>query len=250
MSLDLIDAGAEHGIRAMFTTRAGGVSTGTRAGLNLGAASGDDPAAVRANRRLLCRAAGLAEERVTLGNQVHGTDVRRIDAPTRPGRFTGALAGWPDSDGLVTDRPGLALAVLGADCLPVLLWRRDRPVVAAAHAGWRGLAGGILGNAVRALGDPARTAATIGPGVGPCCYPVDAGLRDRFAARFGRATVRGDAVDLAGAARVDLLAAGIPAAGLEVVGVCTSCDARRFYSYRRDGAGTGRQAGVIVVESA
>lgn len=250
MSLDLVTVDAGHLIVARFTTRAGGVSTGDWAGLNLGSTTGDDPAAVRENRRRLMAALRLDPERATLGFQVHGAGVRTILAPPRPGRFTGALSGWPEGDALVTDRPGIALVVLGADCLPVLLWRTDAPRVAAAHAGWRGLVAGVLANAVAALGDPAATAAAIGPGVGPCCYPVDAELRRTFGARFGAETIHGDAVDLALAARIELRRAGIPEPAITSAGVCTSCDPARFYSYRRDGARTGRHGGVIAIEAA
>jgi YfiH family protein len=225
------------------------VSSGEWAGLNLGSTTGDDPAAVRENRRRLMTALRLDPERATLGCQVHGPDVREITAPTRPGRFMGALSGWPEGDALTTDRAGIALVVLGADCLPVLLWRTDIPRVAAAHAGWRGLVVGVLAGAVAALGDPAVTAAAIGPGVGPCCYPVDAGLRRTFGDRFGAATVDGDAVDLARAARIELQTAGIPDLAITSAGVCTSCDAARFYSHRRDGARTGRHGGVIAIEA-
>lgn len=247
MAVDLVDVHTRPGVTACFTTRSGGVSTDSWSGLNLGSTTGDDPSAVRENRRRLCAAVGVDPERATLGYQVHGALVRRIDAPTRPGRFTGALSGWPEGDGLTTDRSGLALVVLGADCLPVLLWRQDEPRIAATHAGWRGLVGGVLANAVAALGNPVRTSAAIGPGVGPCCYPVDAELRARFAGRFGADVVGGEAVDLAAAARVALTEAGIDQ--ITSVGECTSCNPHRFYSYRRDGARTGRHAGLIAIRA-
>jgi YfiH family protein len=236
---------AEPEVRAVFTTRAGGVSQGTYAGLNLGSTSGDAPARVRANRRRLCDALGLDRERVTMGWQVHGALVRRVEAPSRPGRFTGGLRRWPEGDGLVTDRAGLPLVVLGADCLPVLLWRRDTPAVAAAHAGWRGLLAGVLDAAATALGAPARVGAVVGPGVGPCCYPVDAALRERFAAAFGAGVVRAPAVDLQGAARAALARAGVPRSAVTVIEACTACQADRFYSHRRDGPASGRQAGLV-----
>jgi YfiH family protein len=248
--IDLINVPVAPGIRGGFTTRGGGVSTGPWRALNLGAATGDDPAAVRENRRLLSAAFGADPERVTLVRQVHGSDVLQVDAPTRPGAFTGALTGWPDGDAMVTDQPGIALVVLGADCLPVLLWRRDAPRVAAAHAGWRGLVDGVLGNAVAALGDPGRISAAIGPGIGPCCYPVDGALRERFAERFGPGTVEGEAVNLAAAARADLEAAGVAGDLIHRFGGCTSCEPERFYSYRRDGAATGRQGGIVMIEEA
>jgi len=181
---------------------------------------------------------------------VHGAFVRRVDAPTRPGRFTGGLTGWPEGDGLTTATRGVALVVLGADCLPVLMWRRDRPDIAAAHAGWRGLAAGVVEEAVRALGDASSVFAAIGPGIGPCCFETGSDVRDLFARRFGDRVVRGGAVDLTEAARCALRSAGVAVAGITTVPSCTSCDAARFYSYRRDGERTGRQAGVIWIDSA
>jgi YfiH family protein len=237
-------------VRAAFTTRAGGVSEGTYAGLNLGASTGDARERVRENRARACAALGFDPERATMGHQVHGTRVRLLGAPTRPGRFTGGLSRWPEGDALGTAAPGLPLVVLGADCLPVLIWRRDEgaPRVAAAHAGWRGLVGGILSAVVPSVGPPERLAAAIGPGVGPCCYPVDAALRDRFASVFGAATVRSPAVDLAAAARVALVRAGLPPSAVRAVEGCTACEPGRFFSHRRDGAATGRQAGLIAID--
>lgn len=248
MSVELINVRAVPGVTACFTTRAGGVSTGSWTGLNLGSTTGDDPHAVRENRQRLCASAGVDAERATLGAQVHGATVRMIDSPSFPGRFTGALSGWPEGDGLVTGRPGIALVVLGADCLPVLLWRQDEPRIAAAHAGWRGLVDGVLANIVESLGNPSQTCAAIGPGVGACCYPVDAALRVRFADRFGAETVQGEAVDLTAAAQIALAEAGVTQ--VTSVGECTSCNPERFYSYRRDGARTGRHGGLIAIEAA
>jgi purine-nucleoside/S-methyl-5'-thioadenosine phosphorylase / adenosine deaminase len=248
--LELIAAPADGPVRAAFSTRAGGVSEGPWAGLNLGSSTGDARPHVRENRARLCAALGLDPDRVTMGHQVHGTRVRATDAPTRPGRFTGGLSRWPEGDALVTGSPGLPLLVLGADCLSVLLWRRDddAPRVAAAHAGWRGLLGGILSALAPSVGPPSRLAAAIGPGIGPCCYPVDAVLRDRFAAAFGDEVVRPPAVDLTAAARTALRRAGVPASAIVAVGGCTACEGARFYSHRRDGAVTGRQAGVIWID--
>ncbi len=230
---------------AVFTTRAGGVSEGPFASCNLGWGQGDTPEAVRANRRAVCEAAGLDPARVAVGRQVHGTEVVPVERPALDGGFAGALDGWPDGDGLVTATPGTGLAVLGADCLPILLWRRDVPRVAAVHSGWRGLADGVIERAVAALGDPARTGAAVGPGIGPCCYEVGDEVRDRFAVRFGASPVRGRHLDLAAAARAALAGAGVPPAAVWVLETCTRCDDGRWFSYRRDGAATGRQAGIV-----
>ncbi len=229
----------------MFTTRRGGVSLPPRDSLNLGADRGDADEAVRANRRRVCEAVGADEASVSLGRQVHGAAVRTLDAPSRPGLFTGALRGWPEGDALATRRPGIGLMVLGADCLPVLLWRRDAPGVAAAHAGWRGLVGGVLAAAVRALGHPERLGAAIGPGIGPCCYPVSADVRDRFAAAFGETVVRAPAVDLPAAAAAALAAEGVAPSAIATVAGCTSCEPDRFFSFRRDGDACGRQGGLV-----
>jgi YfiH family protein len=234
--------------RAVFTTRRGGVSVGALSALNLGSDCGDADSAVRANRQGVCDAVGLEARDVSLGRQVHGARVRAVDAPSRPGLFTGALRGWPEGDALATRRRGLGLMVLGADCLPVLLWRRDEPSVAAAHAGWRGLVGGVLAAAVRALsgdGRPERIGGAVGPGIGPCCYPVSADVRDRFAAAFGEAVVRPPAVDLAAAARQALVAEGVEPSAIATVEACTSCEPGRFYSFRRDGEPCGRQGGLV-----
>jgi hypothetical protein len=242
---ELIEVAMDAPARAVFSTRRGGVSEGPLATLNLGSDRGDADAAVRANRERVCDAVGLDAGAVSLGRQVHGAGVRMLDAPSRPGLFAGDLRGWPEGDGLATRRPGLGLMVLAADCLPVLLWRRDEPGVAAAHAGWRGLVGGVVGAAVRALGRPERIGAAIGPGIGPCCYPVSAEVRDRFAAAFGEAVVRPPAVDLAAAARAALVGEGVEAPAIATVQACTSCDPGRFYSFRRDGEASGRQGGLV-----
>jgi polyphenol oxidase len=230
--------------RAVFTTRRGGTSAGPLASLNLSADRGDADAAVRANRRRLCAALGVEADRVAMAHQVHGAGVREVTGAD-DGRFTGDLRGWPESDALVAREGGRALVVLGADCLPVLLWRRDRPAVAAVHAGWRGLVAGVVERAVAALGAPERSGAAIGPGIGPCCYPVSPEVRERFTDRFGDAVVRGDAVDLAAAARRALESSGLAAGQVTALAVCTSCDGDRFYSHRRDGGRTGRQGGMV-----
>jgi hypothetical protein len=242
---ELIEVPTGAPARAVFTTRRGGVSAAPFDELNLGSDRSDADRAVRANRRLVCDAVGVDAASVSLGRQVHGAEVRTLPAPSRPGLFTGALRGWPEGDALATRRAGLGLMVLGADCLPVLLWRRDEPAVAAAHAGWRGLVAGVLAAAADALGHPERLGAAVGPGIGPCCYPVSAEVRDRFAAAFGEGVVRGPAVDLAAAARAALVAEGVPAAAIETVPACTSCEPERFYSFRRDGEACGRQAGLV-----
>jgi YfiH family protein len=210
---------------ALFTTRRGGVSGRPYDSLNLGPWTDDDATAVRANR---ARVAELAGRPLAGVHQVHGTAV--VEAGT-------AVA--PDADGQVTTRDDVAPVVLVADCLPVVLVAPEG--VAALHAGWRGLHGGILAAGVRALRDrgATRIAAAIGPGMGPCCYEVG----DELRAAFG---VTGRTLDMPAIAAAQLAAAG--ADEVHTAGLCTGC-ARRdgrplFFSHRRDGGVTGRQAGI------
>lgn len=245
MSVDLIRIATAAPAHAAFTTRRGGVSQGPYAALNLAASVGDDAAAVRENRERVAAGLGIDAARVTMSRQVHGAGVRDVSEEDAAGLFTGGLRGWEEADALVTGAPGAALAVLGADCLPVLLWRRDVPRVAAAHAGWRGLVAGVVEEAVRALGAPDRVGAAIGPGIGPCCYPVSADVREAFARRFGDGVLAPPAVDLPAAARRALAAAGVPASAVQSVDACTHCEPERFFSHRRDGVRCGRHAGLI-----
>jgi polyphenol oxidase len=216
-----VDLGAA---RARFTLREGGVSTGAYASLNLGPLTEDDPEAVAENRRRVAHAAGVGLAGV---RQVHGTRV-----------VEGRVTAREEADGVWTRDPGVGVLVLTADCLPVVV--AGEAAVAALHAGWRGLVGGVLEEGVRALrhageGGPLRAA--IGPGAGVCCYEVG----EEVAGRFGAAHRRGRHVDLKAAATERLRAVGVTA--VEDVGVCTMCDSRCF-SHRRDGGVTGRQGGL------
>lgn len=245
LSLLWVDA-APRGVGALFTTRSGGVSGGPFDSLNLGCTVGDDEPAVRANRHSLAEMAGFDAGRAVSLQQVHGADLIAVDARGGEGRFVGALSGLADADAAATSAPGVALMVQGADCVPVLAWQGNGSRVAAAHAGWRGMVAGVVGAMVGGLDDPPSSCgAAIGPCIGPCCYPVDDALRARMRDAFGADVVVGDAVDLRLAARRALVGAGLQDAAIVDVGGCTSCDGHRFFSYRRDGARTGRQAGVI-----
>lgn len=239
------------GAHVRFTTRRGGVSMGPYTSLNLGLLTDDDPAAVAENRRRLADGLGVA---LLQGRQVHGTTVLRASAPH---------AEPPESDGQAAAAPGLAPIVLTADCLPIALAAAPSTTaappsaaasptvpppaaaVAMVHAGWRGLAGGVLAEGVRAvreLGGTGPLHAAIGPGAGPCCYEVGDEVRAAFAAH-GDAVVAGRNLDLKGVARRELEGAGV--AEVHDSGICTICgDPDLWFSHRRDGGLTGRQAGV------
>ncbi len=226
-------------VHALITTRDGGVSSGKFASLNLSMRVGDDPRRVARNRAIL-RACLPAEPAWV--KQVHGTAV--IDAA----RAT------PDAeaDGIVTQTPGRVCAVMVADCLPVLLSDREGKSVGIAHAGWRGLAGGIVENVVQAMGVPSRDViAYIGPGIGARRYEVGEDVRRAFVDRDPAAArsfaPRQDGkylVDLCALARQRLAAAGV--AGIHGGGFCTASE-ERFFSFRRDQT-TGRMAGLIWLE--
>ncbi len=234
-------------VRAFMTTRAGGVSRPPYDGLNLATHVGDDPAAVAENRRLL--RACLPDEPLWL-QQVHGVEVAIAgrDAP-------GVVA-----DAAVASSPGQVCAVLTADCLPVLLCDERASVVAAAHAGWRGLAAGVLEATVRAMGiGPGRILAWLGPAIGPDAFEVGAEVRQAFldhhplSAIAFRPALPGTLdeapkkwlANLPALARIRLAAMGVD----RIYGGqgCTYRDAGRFFSYRRDGR-TGRMAAVIWLE--
>lgn len=222
------------GARALFTTRRGGFSTGRYATLNLGRFTDDSPGAVQRNRASLQDALGV---RLAYRRQVHGVTVSRI---------TTAAAGRgeaQEADGMATAVVGLAPVVLSADCLPIAL--AGHGAVAMLHAGWRGLAAGVVGEGVRALrelGAVAPLGAAIGPGAGPCCYEVGEEVRAAFAGRAGAAR-SGRGLDLKAAAAHELTLAGVTQ--VYDVGLCTICSDRSlFFSHRRDSGITGRQAGI------
>jgi polyphenol oxidase len=223
------------GAGALFSTRRGGVSSGPYASLNLGRFTDDDPAAVAENHRRLASATGCAPERVLSGRQVHGTVVRRVSDPPDPGRPVS------DEDGQATALEGHPALVFVADCLPVLLAAEG--AVAAVHAGWRGLAGGVIAEGVAALrdvGGRGPVTALIGPGARGCCYEAGEEVHAAFAGDGARLGERN--LDLALVARRRLEAAG--AGAVHDVGLCTICHPRLFFSHRRDQGVTGRQAGV------
>jgi len=231
---------APRGVRALITTRAGGVSGGAYAGLNLGLRSGDDTETVVRNRASLRQS--LPAEPNWL-RQVHGTTV--VEA--------GGVRGSPEADAAFTRRSGAVCAVLTADCLPVLLCDEQGTVVAAAHAGWRGLCAGVLEQTLRAMDrPPAALLAYLGPAIGPAAYEVGAEVRQAFVdadpeseAAFAPGKPGKFYADLYALARRRLVRSGV--ARVYGGGYCTYTECERFYSYRRDGA-TGRMASLIWME--
>jgi len=245
-----IGAGFVHG----FSTRAGGVSAPPFDALNLGGKWGDDPAHVTENRRRLAEALGGPP---FVARQVHGTAIRRV----RAGEAQADVA-CDEADGLCSDVPGLVLGVFVADCVPVLLADAHTGACAAVHAGWRGTVAGILPQAVRVLASefgarPQDLRVVLGPAIGPCCFEVGLEVVQAVAAAIpdarDRGIVRPSPRGLADKAQVDLHAAnrlllaqsGVDPEAIDAIAGCTRCDRTRFFSFRRDGAATGQQMGII-----
>ena len=226
-------------VRAFTTTRIGGASGGPYAGFNLADHVGDDPAQVQANRARLHRAAGLPAEPLWL-RQVHGADV--VDAAD--------AAPGTTADGSITEISGTVCAVLTADCLPVFLCDRRGTTVGVLHAGWRGLAAGLVEVGVARMDVPgASLLAWLGPAIGPTAFEVGDDVREAFvrsdadAARAFVPNARGRWwADLYQLARRRLARVGVTA--VYGGGHCTVTQADLFYSCRRDGA-TGRMASLI-----
>ncbi|PJK00519.1 multi-copper polyphenol oxidoreductase [Lysobacteraceae bacterium NML91-0213] len=269
---------APPGVTAFTTLRRGaGMSAPPFDSFNFGLNSGDDASAVQSNRGLLVTRAGLPAPPCWL-RQVHGTRVVRFEeAAGQPSSVDGRKAcprdasargrevpdeagrhvdsdsdGVPEADASVTAKPGVVLAILTADCLPVVFAAKDGHEVGAAHAGWRGLAGGVLEATIAAMATPAaQLQAWLGPAAGPEAYEVGAEVREAFVADSAQAATAFVAtrlghwkVDLYALARQRLLAAGIAAAHIHGGGLCTISDPARFYSHRRDQR-TGRMATLV-----
>jgi YfiH family protein len=247
---------ASKGAVAGFTTRHEGVSRPPYNSLNLGSNTLDSTHSVEGNRSLLARSIGATLDRFLTVTQVHGTDLLVIDAPnTELSHFLKI-----ECDGILTNQPGIAIAVCVADCVPILLHDPVKGVVAALHAGWQGTVGNIAGKGVEAMVnvfgcDKKEILAAIGPSISGCCYQVDAPIRDAFK-KAGMAwelftEEQGEGkwlLDLGAANRRLLGDAGLAPSQIESEELCVSCSQELFFSYRREGGDTGRQAGFIMLE--
>lgn len=246
MTLPMLETGwsPPAGVRAAFTLRSGGASAPPWHSLNLGTHVGDDPLAVAHNRRRVAQALNLPAEPRWL-SQVHGTAVHQVGAPTSSAPSDAV----PVADAAVTREAGVVLAIMVADCLPVLLAAEDGSVLGAAHAGWRGLVAGVIERTVESMGeDPSRLRAWLGPCIGPRRFEVGDEVREAFlaagdAASAFEATPDGRWLcDLPALARARLARLGVT----RVAGGrwCTVADPVRFFSHRRD-RHTGRMAALL-----
>jgi len=238
------------GVTHAMLTRLGGVSQGPFATLNMGHTVGDDLAAVAENHRRVFAALGLRREQAVSPYQVHSAHVRLVGA-AHVGTVQTA------TDGLLTTTPGVVLLFRFADCVPILLFDRQRRAVGLVHAGWRGAAGGVVRAAVAAFARhagsrPADLWAGLGPAIGPCCYQVGA----EVAAAVTQACPPGTEVverrngalhlDLPGAVRAQLAAAGV--GEIETSDLCTACHTEEWFSHRAEGGRTGRFGVLVALE--
>ncbi len=234
------------GIAHGFTTREGGLSVGSYASLNLGTRTADDRGVVETNRRKVLTSLERTEASFVSLRQVHGADVVEVNH----------LAGRSiPADGLWTRDPKALIAVLVADCVPILISDQAGSFAAAVHAGWRGTKGRIIAKMIERLDAagiaPSELRIAIGPAIGPCCFEIGEEVADELSGAYANA---GEAIRIDGGGRrvADLWAlndlaareAGVVPHRIDILRHCTRCD-ERFFSHRRDGAGTGRQAGAI-----
>jgi polyphenol oxidase len=219
------------GAKALFTTRRGGVSEGAFASLNLGLLTDDDSDNVNENRARVAAATGCPRERFLYGKQVHGATVRRATEPPGPDRPRA------DEDGQATALRGHPALVFVADCTPVVL--AGDGAIAVLHVGWRPASRGIVTEgrfALRDVGGKGAVTALIGPGARACCYEVGEEVHEHFVDYDAR---RGRNLDLPAVIRQQLDDVEVHDTGL-----CTMCNPELFFSHRRDGGLTGRQAGI------
>ena len=253
-SLLASQSGVVHG----FSTRLGGVSQPPWDSLNLGVGRHDDPEHVLENYRRFCGALGVSVEGTVLSRQVHEDNVRMVTADDA-GK---GLFHERDylTDAMVTDVPGLSLTVFSADCGTVLLYDPVSRCIGAVHAGWRGVANGILRKTALEMGRlyGAKTAdlrAAFGPSIGQCCFETDGDVPQAMEEAFGREEAtpffekQGEKwhVDLKGLNAKWLLDLGVPQAQLDVCPLCTACRTDLFWSYRKVGDARGAQAAMIAL---
>ena len=239
-----------------FSTRLGGVSGGYLASLNLGTNRGDDPAAVRENYRRFFDALGADLSHIVMSKQIHSDHVRTVTtADIKTDLF--APEGY-ETDGLITDIPGVPLVIFSADCIPVLLYDPVRRVIAAVHAGWRGTASGIVLKAAQSMIGhygcrPEHLLAAIGPGISKCCFETHADVANAMMDALGMHALPYLETLPAGKFRMDLkglnaqwlINLGVPKERISISGECTACHPERYWSHRVLGDQRGSQIAVL-----
>ncbi|MCL6515391.1 peptidoglycan editing factor PgeF [Alicyclobacillus sp.] len=243
--------------RGLFSFRVGGVSLPPFHALNVGLRVADEPQRVIQNRAVCAARLGGEVDDFVIGQQVHGASVAVVTRDDRGRGARDADTAIPGVDALVTDCPGLTLAVMAADCVPVLFHDPVRRVVGAAHSGWKGTVAHVVRRVLEVMGEAYGTRAAdvdvwIGPSIRRCCYEVDDPVADQVRAAFPRPPIWPRFgrpgkywLSLQSAIRSDLLAAGVRAEHIHDTGVCTHCHPAMLFSHRADRGRTGRQMGAV-----
>ena len=241
------------GLIAGFSTRNGGVSRSPYNSLNLGLNTADQLPNVEGNRSTFARSFELSPYQLLTVKQAHGKDLLLIDDPNPD--LTHFLT--VEVDAILTNQPGIMIGILTADCFPILIWHRDKKIIAAIHAGWRGAANGLIDKVIRTINGhfacPAEELqAAIGPGIGAHKYEVDRPVRDAFRQGTGfwneisAETRLGHwQLNLQLSCQLQLEQSGLKPQHIEVAKECTCCHPELFFSHRRDNGETGRQIGFI-----
>lgn len=236
-----------------FTTRLGGISREPFRSLNLAFHVGDEPKRVLKNRSLLARSLQFPLENLTTSQQVHGSQICFVDKDSIGAGWEGEEKAFPKTDGLVTIEKGAVLAMFFADCVPLVLVDFSGRVVGVAHAGRKGLLAEIGQKFVEFAAQSSRVSpgnfwCWIGPSIGACCYEVAEGIGNEFSAKFPGSVKKIEEkpkLDLKFVSRMQLLKAGVKSENIWISSHCTSCQERLYFSYRRDGNKTGRQAALV-----
>jgi YfiH family protein len=241
------------GIIHAFCTRWGGVSKGRFANLNFSVSEGDTQRSVAENWNILSNAFNIPEDRFVTVSQIHGDRILIIDD-------TVPVSHDPGYDGIITNKPGTAIGIKTADCVPIFLVDRVKHVIGTIHAGWKGTSLNIAGKTLRILlnkfgSKPEDIIAAIGPSIGPCCYEVDETVwtameKDPDRNFFFKESRKAERwmLDLPKANQRQILRAGISPENVTSAGICTSCHKDTFFSHRGDGGQTGRQLNFIMLQ--
>ncbi|NIQ40118.1 MAG: peptidoglycan editing factor PgeF, partial [Proteobacteria bacterium] len=237
-----------------FTTRQGGVSPPPFHSLNLSTSAGDQETYVKSNREILMRTFGLDPSVLLTVNQVHEADILILESSTP------AEVSRVSRDAIITKRRGIAIGVLTADCVPILVFDPVHRAVAAIHAGWKGIAGDLVGKTIRTMIDrfetrPEKLRAAVGPSIGPCCYEVDDPVRSALShypdgwSKWAKAvSPRSWMLNLSQASVDLLLGSGVRPDNLVFFDICSHCHPDLFYSHRRDNGRTGRQISFVMLK--
>ena len=225
-----------------FSTRKGGISSGIFASQNMGNLQQGQVHKILLNRKNFYKRLNISENTVVLPGQIHSANCQIVKNPSA----------FPDTDSLVTNRPGIFLGVQTADCFPVFLYSRKDKVVASVHAGWKGVVDGIISNTISRMSQVfnvniSETYAVIGPGLQKECFEVRSDVYNRFPTDYlstHRETSK-KYLDLSGFIRSQLIEEGIKDARIYLSKECTKCEKEKYYSYRRDGINSGRMLGII-----